>query len=193
MGFIKSIQEDDRTDEALVSVYRSAGDLKVLATLFQRYMEMIHGVCLKYLEDPEAAKDAVMQVFEELVTKLRSHEVASFRSWVYVLARNHCLMQLRSQKKMRTTDIDPELVQSASGWHPEGVAGKEEQLVRMEDCIDGLPNDQRESIRLFYLEQKSYNEITELTGLDWNKVRSQIQNGRRNLKNCMEKKEKETL
>jgi RNA polymerase sigma factor (sigma-70 family) len=193
MGFIKSIQEDDRTDEALVSAYRSTGDLKVLATLFQRYMEMIHGVCLKYLEDPEAAKDAVMQVFEELVTKLRSHEVASFRSWVYVLARNHCLMQLRSQKKMRTTDIDPELVQSASGWHPEGVAGKEEQLVRMEDCIDGLPDEQRKSIRLFYLEQKSYNEITELTGLDWNKVRSQIQNGRRNLKNCMEKKEKETL
>ena len=43
------------------------------------------------------------------------------------------------------------------------------------------------TIRLFYLENKCHNEITEMTGMDWNRVRSLIQNGRRNLKNCMEK------
>jgi RNA polymerase sigma factor (sigma-70 family) len=192
MGFIKAIQEDDRTDAGLVAAYRGTGDLKVLAQLYQRYMDLVHGVCLKYLEDPEAAKDAVMQIFEELVVKLRNHEVANFRSWLHVLTRNHCLMQLRAAKKLRTTDIDPELVQSADDGHLNGQMEKEEQLARMEDCIGTLPEEQRESIRLFYLEQKSYNQITELTGMEWNLVRSQIQNGRRNLRNCMEKKEKGT-
>lgn len=191
MAFIRDMQEDDRTDAELVQRYRATGDLKVLAGLYQRYMDLVYGVCLKYLEEPEAARDAVMQVFEELVTKLRSHEVDRFKSWLYVLAKNHCLMQLRSQKRHRTTELDPELMQSGDGWHPEGKPDKENQLNQLEDCIGGLPEEQRESIRLFYLEQRSYNEITTLTGLDWNLVRSRIQNGRRNLKNCMERKQKE--
>ena len=191
MAFIRDMQDDDRTDAELVQRYRATGDLKVLAGLYQRYMDLVYGVCLKYLEDPEAARDAVMQVFEELVTKLRSHEVDRFRSWLHVLAKNHCLMQLRAQKKFRSTELDPEIMQSADEWHPEGRPDKEGQLTRLEDCIGGLPEEQRESIRLFYLEQRSYNEITTLTGLDWNLVRSRIQNGRRNLKNCMERKQKE--
>ena len=191
MAFIRDPREDDRTDAELVQRYRATGDLKVLAGLYQRYMDLVYGVCLKYLEDPEASRDAVMQVFEELVTKLRTHEVERFKSWLYVLARNHCLMQLRSQKRMKVTGIDTELVQSADEWHPEGGTSREEQLTQLEDCIGGLPEEQRESIRLFYLEQRSYHEITTLTGLDWNLVRSRIQNGRRNLRNCMERKQKE--
>ena len=191
MAFIRDPREDDRTDAELVQHYRAKGDLQVLAGLYQRYMDLVYGVCLKYLEDPEAARDAVMQVFEELVTKLRTHEVERFKSWLYVVAKNHCLMQLRAKKGHRVVAFDAELMQSGEEWHPEGRPDKEGQLTSLEDCIGGLPEEQRESIRLFYLEQRSYNEITTMTGLDWNLVRSRIQNGRRNLKNCMERKQKE--
>jgi RNA polymerase sigma-70 factor (ECF subfamily) len=133
-----------------------------------------------------------MQIFETLIVKLRNHEVDHFRGWLHVLARNHCLMQLRSAKNLKTTDIDPGLMQSADELHLNGVMEREENLHRLEDCIGALQEGQQQAIRLFYLEQKCYQEISDQTGQPWNMVRSLIQNGRRNLKNCMEKKEKDS-
>ncbi|MGZ8524236.1 MAG: RNA polymerase sigma factor, partial [Chitinophagaceae bacterium] len=83
-------------DKELVDLYKQSGDLSVLGELYQRYMELVYGVCLKYFKDPETAKDAVMQVFEELVSKLKKHDVENFRGWLHQVAKNHCLMQLRT-------------------------------------------------------------------------------------------------
>jgi RNA polymerase sigma-70 factor (ECF subfamily) len=151
-------------------------------------MELVYGVCLKYLKEPESAKDAVMQIFEEMVSKLRHHDVANFRGWLYVLAKNHCLMQLRSPKNLKTTEWNPDIMQSEEMPHLNGMLNREENLNRLEDCVQGLPADQKMAVSLFYLEEKCYNEIVADTGLEWNTVRSLIQNGRRNLKICMEKK-----
>lgn len=189
MAFIRNISHSSLTDQELVALYREAGDLSVLGELYQRYMELVYGVCLKYFKDPETAKDAVMQIFEELVTKLRKHEVEHFRAWLQQVARNHCLMQLRTPRNMKTVEFKPEFVQSEETLHLNGVFEKEENFRKLEDCLGALSENQREVIRLFYLEGKCYNEITEMTGQDWNQVRSLIQNGRRNLKNCMEKTE----
>lgn len=150
-------------------------------------MELVYGVCLKYFKDTEAAKDAVMQVFEELVSKLRKHEVENFRAWLHQVARNYCLMQLRTPRNLKTVEFKTELVQSEEYVHLNGVLEKEEQLNSMQDCLGELTPDQQQAIRLFYLEGKCYNEIVEITGHEWNQVRSFIQNGRRNLKNCMDK------
>lgn len=188
MSFLRVIPDDPESDESLVLQYRKEGNLQVLGVLYQRYMELVYGVCLKYLQDPEAARDAVMQIFEVLVTKLRSHEVEKFRPWLYTLARNHCLMHLRSQKHRRTTDIDPALMQSDEELHLNGVMEKEAKLDQLESCVDTLPEGQRQAIRMFYLEQRCYQDIATETGQAWNTVRSLIQNGRRNLKICMEKK-----
>ncbi len=161
--------------------------MTVLGELYQRYMELVYGVCLKYFKDPERAKDSVMLVFEELVTKLKKHEVDNFRGWLHQLAKNHCLMQLRTPKNMKTVEFKTELMQSEEEVHLNGVLEKEEHFKLMEYCLGTLAGDQQETIRLFYLESKCYNEIVELTGREWNQVRSLIQNGRRNLKICMEK------
>lgn len=187
MSFLKTISNPAVTDSELVAAYRQNGDLKVLASLYQRYMELVYGVCLKYLSDTELAKDAVMQVFEELVEKLKKHEVDNFKSWLYTLAKNHCLMQLRSQKNKKTVSLPPELMQSREELHLNGELQKEAEFKKLERCLQTLSAEQQQTVQLFYLQQKCYNEIVEQTGLDWKKVRSLIQNGRRNLKICMDK------
>ena len=188
MNFLTTIQDLNKTDTELVTIYQNKGDLQVLAQLYQRYMDLVYGVCLKYLKDPEISKDAVMQIFEELITKLRNHEVVNFRGWLYIMAKNHCLMQLRSPKNLKTTEWNPGIMQSEENMHLNGVLSREENLVRLEDCVQGLPEEQKKAVSLFYLEEKCYKDIVSETGLDWNTVRSLIQNGRRNLKICMEKK-----
>ncbi|HEY4064059.1 MAG TPA: sigma-70 family RNA polymerase sigma factor [Puia sp.] len=189
MAFLKNISPDTITasDQELVAAYRQSSDLTILAALYQRYMDLLYGVCLKYLRDPEIARDAVMSIFEELVHKLRQHEVEHFKGWVYTLAKNHCLMQLRSSNRVKVQAFDPENMQSAEELHLNGIMEKEEHLDRMSKCLETLSADQKTVIELFYLQNKCYNEIKSLTGLDWNKVRSHIQNGRRNLKICMER------
>ncbi len=186
MEALRKISTPVKTDEELVSEFRLHRQQETLAELFMRYSDLIYGVCVKYLKDQDAAQDAVMNIYEELVRKLPNHEVESFKSWVYVLAKNHCLMDLRKQKKMPTTEFQPEFMQSEKFEHLDTVLEKEEQLGKLEGCIEQLGDEQKQSIKLFYLENKCYNEIVDATGLEWNKVRSLIQNGRRNLKICME-------
>ncbi|WP_235920982.1 RNA polymerase sigma factor [Foetidibacter luteolus] len=167
--------------------YTESREQDVLARLYLRYTDLVYGTCLKYLKDAEAAKDAVMNIYQELVAKLHAHKVDNFKSWLYVVAKNHCLMQLRSAKKMVTVEFQPGVMQSEDYSHLDTVLEKEQDFRKLEECLKHLPAEQKQSIELFYLQNKCYNEIVEQTGLDWNKVRSLIQNGRRNLKICMEK------
>lgn len=163
--------------------------MEVLAVLYQRYMDLLYGVCFKYLKDGETARDAVMQIFEELVQKLNRHEVENFKSWLYTLAKNYCLMQLRTPKNLKTTDFKVDFMQTEDEVHLNGVMQKEENFIRLEKCLQTLSTEQKTTVEMFYLQNKCYKEIADVTGIEWNKVRSYIQNGRRNLKICMEKNE----
>ena len=187
MAFIREKEKNQSTDAELVNLYRAAGDLNILSTLYQRYMDLIYGICLKYLKDPEASKDAVINIYEELVTKLKQHEVSNFKSWLYTLSRNHCLMQLRKEKGHATVEIPEQFMQTEEMLHLNSVIQREDQLNSMEKCLEQLQAEQKTCVTLFYLQGKCYNDITEQTGIEWNKVRSYIQNGRRNLKLCMER------
>lgn len=175
------------TDGELLQTYRSNGDQQVLAVLFLRYTDLVYGTALKYLKNPDAARDTVMNIYQELVGKLQAHTVDNFKSWLYVVTRNHCLMQLRLEKRTFTVELQPEFMQSEDFSHLDTILEKERELQRLEQCIEALQAEQKNTIRLFYLQGKCYNEIVTLTGFDWNKVRSLVQNGRRNLKNCMDK------
>ncbi len=188
MRFLKKISSASNTDAELVSAYQQTQELEVLATLYLRYMDLVYGVCLKYLPDEETAKDAVMNIFEQLIIKLRSHKVDNFKGWLHVLAKNYCLMQLRSTKNIKISSLNEGFVQSEENLHLNGVMERETQLEQMTQCMQTLPNEQQQCIELFYLQNKSYNEIASITGFDWKAVRSYIQNGRRNLKICMEGK-----
>lgn len=175
------------TDEDLVRAYRTTHDQQVLAELYLRYTDLVYGTSMKYLKNEEWAKDTVMNIYQELVTKLPGHAVDNFKSWLYVVVKNHCLMLLRKEKKAVTVEFQPNFVQSEDFSHLDTVLEKEKTLQTLEDCIEGLSAEQKRIIRMFYLEEKCYNQIVTDTGFDWNKVRSLVQNGRRNLKICMDK------
>lgn len=188
LRFLHSTSRDSQSDEALLRAYRAGADLQVLAHLYERYIELLYGVCLKYLKNETDAEDAVMSIFEQLAEKARTHEVQNFRSWLYVLAKNYCLMQLRKAGKEISL---PDFVQLDGILHPE-EENLEEQEAQLRECMEQLPFQQRRSVELFYFNEKSYQEIAAVVGEELGKIRSYIQNGRRNLRLCMEKKKEVT-
>jgi RNA polymerase sigma factor (sigma-70 family) len=192
LGFLKNISSN-ASDADLVKTYKSGQDKKVAGELYSRYMELVYGVCLKYLQQAENAQDSTMAIFEEVCTKLLKHEVDNFRGWLYTLAKNHCLMRLRSEKNQKFVDFDVSIVQSEEDGHLNGVMEKEERFRALGECLEVLDSVQKETIELFYLRGKCYNEIALMTGMEWKKVRSSIQNGKRNLKLCMEKQQKKSI
>ena len=188
MQFLKNISTTE-TDKELVAAFKQSGNNNYLSTLYQRYMDLVFGVCLKYFKDAEKSKDAVMEIYLDLNTKLKQHDVDNFKGWLHVLARNYCLMQLRSPRNMKTTEFNADFMQSVENTHLNSeVLEKESNFVKLEQCLDTLQEEQKQTVQLFYLQNKCYNQIAEITGYDWNKVRSYIQNGRRNLKLCMDEK-----
>lgn len=187
MAFLKSIPSD-KSDATLVDEYQSGGDLQVLGKLYERYMDLVYGVCLRYLKEPEEAKDAVIRIFEELVIKLKKHKVSFFKSWLYQLSVNHCLMLIRSSKT-KPVKTEVEFMHLAENDHLDIVLEKEQHFEQMESCLEQLTAEQKGAIEMFYLQEKCYKEIAEITRKNVEKVRSYIQNGRRNLKICMEKEQ----
>ena len=186
-----------RTDNELIAEFQLKGNQEVLGALFTRYTSLVFGTCLKYLKDRDDAKDAVMQVFEKLNETLLKHEVTHFKSWLYISTRNYCLMQLRARKGKfvsrsfsegwETKEISPNLMESDYVLHLEEAPEMERNLSKLEKCIEELVEDQKRCVKLFFLQEKCYKEITGITGCDLNKVKSYIQNGKRNLKICMER------
>jgi RNA polymerase sigma-70 factor (ECF subfamily) len=174
------------SDLELIRQYKSSGDLSMVGHLFSRYTSLVFGVCLNYLKDREEAKDAVMHVFEKLVHSLKEHNVENFKSWLYVTTRNHCLMDLRARKGKYNVEISPQNMESELFLHLEEEPEKEQNLTKLEQCIERLAEEQKRCVQLFFLKEKCYQDITSLTGFDLNKVKSYIQNGKRNLKICME-------
>ncbi len=174
------------SDLELLHRYQTHDDLEALGQLFDRYMELVFGLCLKILKDEMKAEDAVMGIFEELVKKLKTSEVTYFKSWLYMVSKNFCLMQLRREKKDLTSSYDPAFMQFLEKGHLNGEPKDDETFVVLEDCIKKLSDKQKLCIHMFYYEGKSYKEIAQLQELAVDKVRSNIQNGRRNLKNCIE-------
>ena len=191
MNWFSNAKKSDPVDEeSLLKRYQETNDLALLGELFESHSSMVYYVCLRYLQDSEVSKDAVMQIFEELVTKVKKQEIKNFGSWLYVLSRNYCLMQLRSGKKMQHVPFE-EFVESPDFQHQDDPGDKERKLTALELCLEKLPERQKQTINLFFLQEKCYKDIVENTGFSLNDVKSYIQNGKRNLKICMDKNREE--
>ena len=180
-------------EKELIRQFRKTNDLNLLGKVYAPYMHLVYGVCLKYFKNREQSQDAVMAIFEELIIKLPKFEIENFKSWLYVLSKNHCLMELRKQKKHLSENIDdlPQYFMETSHQlhHEDSRIRDEDNLEKLNLCISKLKSEQKLCVELFYLEKKSYFEIQEITAFDLKKVKSYIQNGKRNLKLCMEQSE----
>lgn len=189
MFFRRSHKKSHFTDEELIRQYQLTGDTAYVGELYQRYMHLAYGWCLKYFREEEDSKDAVMQIFEKLLQVLKTQEISKFQFWLHVLVRNHCLMALRKRKSHDTTPLDPlaEVNPAILNIPQDDNQALEDQLQHLERGLDHLPDAQRTCLDLFYLQKKCYQEIALITGYDLNKVKSAIQNGKRNLKIYLEK------
>ncbi len=190
MRLFKAKNIQSFTDNELIAKYKSTGDNSLVGELYKRYSHLVYGVCLKYLKNEEEGKDAVLQIFENLLTDLKKHEIANFKSWLHSVSRNHCLMFLRKQQTQlkRVNEYEATYQHEETFSAPFAVHEKEENevmLTKLEEAMTGLKEEQRICIELFFLKEKCYNEVADITGYDIKKVKSYIQNGKRNLANIM--------
>jgi RNA polymerase sigma-70 factor (ECF subfamily) len=175
-------------DHELVNIFSETGDSTYVGILYQRYGHLVLGLCIKYLKNRDEAQDAVIQIFANLLKDLKKHKIEHFKSWLYVYSKNFCLMELRKRQSALKKELElQENVHLFMEIHdPEHLKEKEKQINKLELAIEQLNPEQKTCITLFYLRNKSYVEIMEITGYSNNDVKSYIQNGKRNLKIKME-------
>ncbi len=180
-----------KSDAELLDAYRLNHDKGIVGELFNRYTHLVYGVCLKYLKNDHEAREAVMEIFEKLLSDLQEHDVSHFKSWLYTVSRNHCLMALRKSKSQKQKheiflqDSTSENMESDDFLHLNEEKRSEEGHQRLHEALKNLKKEQESCIRLMYLENKSYREVSELTGYTMQEVKSYIQNGKRNLEKML--------
>jgi RNA polymerase sigma factor (sigma-70 family) len=173
------------TDQEILKHFYADHNNEWLGTLLERYTMLLYGVSMKYLKNPEEARDAVQQIFLKAITELHKYEVSYFSSWLYMIAKNHCLMQLRNRHDGISVDLVNEPVSEINDPDPL----QDEGLIKnLEEALQHLNSEQKTCIRMFYLEKKSYQVIASETGFSLLQVKSYIQNGKRNLRILLEKK-----
>ncbi len=182
-----ALQYPHKDDTELLTFFYKDGNNEWLGILLQRYTGLLLGVCMKYLKNEDDAKDAVQQIFLKVINELQKYKVDYFKSWLYMVAKNHCLMKLRENKKQRIEIKGDISLEDDEQSTKENQLKKETDLTQLETAITLLNNEQRLCISLFYLEKKSYNDIVMLTNYSLMQVKSSIQNGKRNLKIYMER------
>ncbi len=176
------------TDAELILLYQQHGDAAYIGELYKRYSLLVYGLCYKYLKDEENAKDAVSDIFEMILDKLKTHQVGFFKSWLFMVSKHHLIRQQSKNNSLEIIDIE-----NISGKFMEtgtdlSLNRQEHESELLQEAISNLNDEQRTCIELFYLHQKPYQEVASITGYDLNKVKSAIQNGKRNLKLFMEEK-----
>ncbi|MEP7168562.1 MAG: sigma-70 family RNA polymerase sigma factor [Bacteroidota bacterium] len=190
MWFIKSGNKNKSDDAEIISLYKESGDNLYVGILFERYSHLAFGVCMKYLKNEDDSKDAVLQIFENIIKDLKRFEIKSFAPWLHSVAKNHCLMQLRKKRMVFNDEQGVQQAEATLLTIPSNMSFMteditEEQLKNLDAAIGSLNAEQNKCIRLFYLQEKSYQEVSQLTGYNLNEVKSYIQNGKRNLRNYL--------
>lgn len=177
------------SDEDIIAKYKKNGNNKYIGELYERYYHLVFGVCLKYLKSIEDSEDAVVSIFEKLIKELKSSNILKFKNWLYMVTKNHCLSQLRKKKFTNFVEIEKNL--SIEKDTLLNKLNKEKLYEILEQKIEELSNEQKICIKLFYLQNNSYMEVSNLTGFEVKKVKSYIQNGKRKLGILLNNKYKE--
>ncbi len=173
------------SNDELFERYKSENRPAYFHELYRRYIPMLYGLCLKYLGNAQDAQDAVMDLFENLNGKISNYKITNFHSWLYTVAKNHCLLKIRKEKQVFFEDINETIMENGDFFTLIDEEKTNEEESALEYCMKELGVEQRRSIEYFYYENKSYADIVSITGYTLEKVKSYIQNGKRNLKNCI--------
>jgi len=176
------------SDDELLNSFIDTDDGDILGKLYSRYVPLVYGLCLKYLRNVEDAEDAVIDIYEELSHKIKKYRIENFKTWLYSVAKNHCFQILRKEKDIIFEEFDPQIMESDNFEHLIDVNDDQEKEKALNQCLEKLPDEQRKCIVSFFFDDFSYADIVEKTGFELNKVKSYIQNGKRNLKICIQNK-----
>ena len=175
------------SDIELIERYKATNDLKVVGALYQRYTQLVAVLCMKYLKNRTDSEDAAMEIFEVLISDLKRHEIQNFKAWLFTVVKNHCFKRLRKQQRegekerdYRKTDISFMENDPVADLESESDV-IEKNIGNLPDAVDSLKEEQKACITLFYLKEQSYMEVADQTGYDLKKVKSYVQNGKRNL------------
>jgi len=184
-------QYDHITDTELLEYFYKDHNQEWIGILLERYTLLLLGVCMKYLKNETEAKDCVQQVFLKVLTEAPKYRIHYFKSWLYMVAKNHCLMRLRDQGAKGMRELQTEQVPSPEDPDKEELLKNERTYDLLEEAIEELSEEQRQCVILFYLKKNSYSQISERTGYSLMQVKSYIQNGKRNLKIILDRKLKQ--
>lgn len=187
---MKPTRYDHITDNELLDLYAADRNQEWIGILLQRYTLLLFGVCMKYLKDENEARDCVQQIFLKVLTEAGKYHIEFFKSWLYMVAKNHCLMRLRNQSSRVTKELNEHIAASPAEDRDELLVN-EEAYDLLEESIRELNEEQQQCVILFYLKKNSYSQISEKTGFSMMQVKSYIQNGKRNLKIILERKMKQ--
>ena len=183
---LKSQKYNDTSDSELLQNFYIDHDNEWLGILLPRYTLLLLGVCMKYLKNEEDAKDCVQQIFLKIISELHKYKVEYFKSWIYMIAKNHCLMKLRDKGKV-PVELNEQVISVPDETEEKiSLIEKDVLLNKMMIAIKKLNAEQQQCVSLFYLHKKSYSEVSEITGFTIMQVKSHIQNGKRNLKLMIE-------
>jgi len=175
------------SDEEALNRYKDSGNTEYFGKLYNRYIPLLYGIGLKYLNDVDKAEDAVMQLFEDLLPKITQQDISIFRTWIYTAMKNHCLYILQKENREIIVDFNTDIMESGDILHLFDEKNKDEvKKELLKRCIKKLPVEQRIAIIRFFMEEMSYADIADATGYQLKSVKSHIQNGKRNLKICIE-------
>lgn len=187
---IRPLQE--LSDEELIASYRKTQQKPYVGELYQRYAHLAFGACRKYLKTTEDCKDMVMVVFEKVIKLLPTTEVRSFKSWLFIVVRNECISSIRKRKSesnrktlWETEEKNKDHIVETDTNLRLNDEEEESKEAALQKAIASLPPNQQICIRLFYFENKSYQEIHEATQIPLKQVKSNLQNAKRKLKRIL--------
>ena len=185
---VKTNLYENISDQDLLERYYKSDDQQWIGILLERYTMLLLGVCMKYLKNEEEAKDAVQQIFLKVLTEVSKYKIDYFKSWLYMVAKNHCLMKLRGQQGKYIKELKEEALIEHYETDKTELLANEKTYSLLEQSIEELSEEQKQCVTLFYLKKNSYQQITQTTGFSLMQVKSYIQNGKRNLRMLLEKK-----
>ena len=187
---MKASRYDHISDSELLNLFYSDKNQEWIGILLERYTLLLLGVSMKYLKDENEARDCVQQIFLKVLTEVSKYRIDYFKSWLYMVAKNHCLMKLRERSGKVVKELNEHHV-AATESNRQELAESEQTYDLLEEALKELNEEQRQCVILFYLKKYSYTQISEKTGYTMMQVKSYIQNGKRNLKIIIDRKMKE--